>query len=79
MQPVATATALAVKAVNAAGASNKPKQTLEEMAAWLDAQLAAAPGNSRSLYAPLRSDEQLQLVPGTCLCRLHFAVPRTTV
>ncbi len=25
-------------------AVNKPKQTLEEMAAWLDAQLAAAPG-----------------------------------
>jgi hypothetical protein len=25
-------------------AMNRPKQTLEEMAAWLDAQLAAAPG-----------------------------------
>lgn len=28
-----------------AAAANEPKQTLEEMAAWLDAQLAAAPGN----------------------------------
>ena len=49
VQPVATATALPVKAVNAASGSSKPKQTLEEMAAWLDARLAAAPGNSQSL------------------------------
>ena len=46
MPPVAAATALPVKTAIAAGASNKPKQTLEEMAAWLDAQLAAAPGNA---------------------------------
>ena len=51
LQPAATATAVPVKSVVAAGAGSKPKQTLEEMAAWLDAQLAAAPGNCKSLVS----------------------------
>ena len=44
-QSDAAAVADPVKAADGAPASSNPKQTLEEMAAWLDAQLAATSGN----------------------------------
>lgn len=43
------ASASAVEAAAAAPASQQPKQTLQEMAVWLDAQLAAAPGKQQFL------------------------------
>lgn len=46
--PASVAAAPAVAATSAA--VSRPKQTLEEMAAWLDAQLAAVPGKLYCLY-----------------------------
>jgi hypothetical protein len=46
--PASVPVAPAVAATSAA--MSRPKQTLEEMAAWLDAQLAAASGKLCCLY-----------------------------
>ena len=43
-EPALEAAGLAPKTAGAGGIKNQAKQSLEELAAWLDAQLAAAPG-----------------------------------